>query len=927
MDRAFARQSTVTARYVRSVVVWVVAAALVVSFAPAAMAASPAPQRGHAANSGPVADQRAKETREALSRRTSIITEANVAGAPLAGARVSAATVDGRRLKMVGQQPRTDGSGMASFTVAGRHRAFIVTMTGGKYGYNPRSAKLLRSAVAGFGRAGDAMTIVSPETSLAVAEFRSGGSGSVQLAVRRTEKFLRLPVTGSAFDLGSLTGTDSSLWAAKRFQRLVVRAGGTGQYSKAAVRGIGKRGEHVWPARTQKALDGLGGQITDAVFGGVLNVFTGGIGNLINAGVCAINGVLPEGYDVVASLFTGCSTGSDVSPEVIKRLDDIQTSINQLTDAIKGIDASVKEAAFVTAYTTSQIRALGDQLKTSGAALKALATTHGSKPTGTESRTSTPEQLCDKAYPRTKVGYGQTPYSACLLIYQAYALFTNRQPHVADTLYHALGEVTPGSNVITTFERSLGAGNKFISGTAQRQLTQFYSSALSTQQTAFLTSIAWARLFEAWTGGSPTCDPLPSSYVIGSFVRNLDDSCDLAQTGLHDLSVELRNLNRGPTQAVDQDVLIDPNGGFSWWKFAFDGTGATLRTDNPAKPFFGQPYEGWATEDLPSRVYGSVALANRPFDLPGGTQQHYFVANSEQAKRLVESVTKQADPNKSVSALMQAAGFVGPALQDDMKTEAKWGMNWNQFGLDLKQQSFPISFTFAEQHYWGHYLNTDEIAGKPCDTRPDHAAVTDERFLWPNLTGSYGCTFKGWGAYIAFDARKVANSDLTGVWAKTSDRNVRCPDRISGFSGPNFVYDPVCTDDTFGLLVDPTNVLWTDNYFSISADSEIPALVLPPFARILAQTKPQVAFRAVSYQASGSGNDPDEQADIFLECAKNKLFATGVSKRKLAPKVRIEGTKVVDNLVSLTPDERPGYCRVRAVNSGAETISNVVPVG
>ncbi len=852
---------------------------------------------------------------------TAVIVIGNVAGLPLQGARVRVTTTTGRPLAIVGGEALTNAAGIAHVVVPGMRTQWIASLTGGRYGYPGGRLPQFRRVIDGFGRTSDNVTYVSPETQVAVSEFQSGGS-SIAKAVRSTSVFFGLPTSTSPLLLGSTTGAQGRVWNARRFYRAAQKAGGPVPYARSLTNGVGVKGLSIKP-RMGGGGSFIKGLLTEAFRGW----FTGGIGNLISAGVCAATGQIP-GVSFITGLFAGCGGDGDGNAEVLQKLDEIQASLGELKEAMKGLGRQLAKIKEGDAWRDSKITELDDALHGVIPAIADLSTVETGTPGGLSGKSDS--ELCATVYKDTQSRgkiTGQTARDNCELLakfYRTFAFNPVAGDPVANNLFHALaGQTgTDASNLIARSQDVIAGSDRsdVVPGKSQLALTSLYASLIGLQQRAFLAAITWARFKESWTSSSP-CNPIPALYPAGGVApRFLQDSCVLAATAWYDLSVERYIIEHGPATDISENVLIDPKTGYSWWRYAFDATGYSLRANSTSEPFFAKP-ESWTKGSFGKLVYGSASKdGNKRFALPNnsdGSGQKFTLTKEPQVTQLIEDVRSTLSTPKGIDANLAAVGFEGPGKK---KSDAgSMGMNWSRMASDpapysqqgrevgrYEKTSYTYPGTDSEGYSWGRVLDPKTIG--PCDTRRPASGVSSVSYLWPYLGGSFECTITAWGDLFNFRARAI--TDLSGVWARHFDGPEVCP----AVSDSPHSTTPLCTADTYGLLVDPTNALWSDHDFLSLAATNVPANVMLPFVSADSQSNGSLSYRVSSSQ-NGAESGP---AVASLQCSTRPDFPSDNTTSQHLGLVYGKTPQVRSANVANSSGK---WCRITADNSVGQAVS------
>ena len=872
-------------------------------------------------------------------RRTAVSVIANVGGFPLRGARISVTDLDGRRLRIV-QKDRTDSGGTAYVEIAGKHRQFVVRLRGGKYGYGAPYTTF-KDEVEGIGRAVDIATYVSPETSLAVAEMDTHRNPSVRKATRDTMKFLRFPASSQPMKLGSYTDASGVSWRPERFLRLGMRNGGPVQYADKLTDDIGQPGTRLADRKTRPiAVQGpaakyIGGLLKE----GLRSWFTGGIGNLLSAGLCATGAGSGSGW--LIGIFADCG-GEDGNAEINDKLDRLASMVTELLDRLKVVQKTIDELKASEAWTNSDFIAVNSKIGELTASLKILQGQKTGVPGGMFGKEG--QDLCNAVYapgPRGQAVWNlqSTPSQSCGTLYDFYADFTRKWAGSMFAALSGIGLDQQGRTLIPNFQTSVMPKDRLTSGRLQLGINDTFASLLAIQQQSFVGALAWARFREDWTKDIDKCEgrSIPDFYPGGTSESLLKSPCDLTLTAWYQLSVELQVVRDGANQNIDQNVLIDPNTGFSWWSRAFDATGYTLRKSNPARPFFNSP-DGVNHGDVTDRLYGSILDSNQrtsfALGIPDGPGkgQHFAVANTDQVKTLKSSVEGLVSSG-DLGDRMRQAGFQGPGTKES--DPGSLGMSWTRLATDLGPWKsietswnrvgsvFTYPSTTANYTHWGVVLN-DKKMPQRCDTSLPSDRIVDTKYLWPVKEPFFRCESLGWekGENIFRDDTKNV---LKGIWARTYDGTKDCPRVYTVLGLPaagqsaSELSESLCVEDTYGLVVDPTDARWGQRMFNPDPGSGVAAAVMPGFVSVTGHSG-----ELIRYEASASQNYPTEEAEARLQCSDSPEFKDGARWNNETAAI-LTGTEIQS--LEEFAFERPEtyeWCRIRVSNRGGDRYSGAV---
>jgi hypothetical protein len=758
---------------------------------------------------------------------------------------------------------------------------FVVTVTGGTLDGVP-----FTGTISTLGRASEPAVIVTPVTTVAVQYARANRGVSSLKSVSRVKKYFGVVDYGPRLvDLGMSSRVLSSAFDPAALMVAADRDGGVATFAQKVAKRIGggkvrsfAPAEYVVNARPGYApapdgpSDGTAASSAIRPKAGISSALSGIAGKAAVGETCELlgpsiasdlAGVCPTDYSSALEAITDSldliskqldelqQSVDDINTTLANmevQLNEIQSSLDQLYQDDLKKDASDAQQAYATAYNYSsatEVSSLAKQAVTDIVVLGSLPL-EAEDTWPTVSVGASVQDKCLTVYSKYNITSGkyagQNPLQLCTdYQYRTSSLFDNNTYNMF--LYKALtgADGTP-QNDLLVYQQQQALTKGAHAPISQELLKQSFDQM---GQLGELMDIGYA-MYGAWqmfeyavtTGDTVAC---PNLTVSGTFPANTtittSSACNTLQSGLFTASVQ--NQVASKIALPPAGSVADPSNNYVWWGYPLDISGGSFATapgsfpwypyddttTNPYNPAFGNtslaPWYGYMIPSLRGALYNEYGETLGPPQplLKGSTAPDFGMPTVNEMLTLF--VDLPLNSGQTYANALGAAGFRGIG-------QNKYGMNWTNLAADTNYMEIE-SLSDVPHQVWG--TKSSGNAGN-CPGWPSW--YYDWYLRYDSGTGS--CDL---AAPMAGNAWNLASSVTP-----TTSNAVTCPSgvfeelMIDIWNGNQVLYPPICTKDTFALLLNnqyrspsASSGGWTPPFYQPSmltgpSSSGVPALPL-----------------------------------------------------------------------------------------------------
>ena len=739
-------------------------------------------------------------------------------------------------------------------------KTFVVRVSGGRV-----AGKMNRQVLTGIGRAGEAGTIVTPATSVAVQYMKKHGADSKQ-ALKRVSRYLKIVKLGNgAIDLGATTWAKNKGFSPARFLKASAKHGGIQKFArKLAVKAKGKNTRSFRPKGYVKPMrpgfpkagsDGSPRSRAKNVRAANRGTTRGGVSSIMNsvAGKMAFNAtcaLLPPSpptnlacaspdssqMNEIENQLVAITQALGVLQEEVVAIQDtlnvMETQLTEMQGQLTEIEAqnsdsiqlSLQNAAntaqqqYQDAYSSASVSTVYQQVNEAYndlVILGSLSPPSSWTPVAVGANNSQVCQTMYSAYNITSGTYaGQNPLGTCTDFLAQTQAFAGANPTYYSNLYKGIvgGTGLPQDDLLiwtyqamTTFGGNVPVTASTVSSIQSQaaQLGQLMDLGFA------LAAIGQEFTYGATTGQYTSCPNLTTSGTFpGTTTLNVSSACATIQSGLFAASVQ--NYQAATIAVPPSGTVADPRTNYVWWSYPTDLTNSTASSGG--YPFWPGAPDGTYTTSTGSPLQQwaftpnySTACCNTAYlwsTMYPSNPQPKLLANSPSYTFAMASEAQ----NQSLFSnllLTDPTSVGGTLAQQGFQGvgQNKYGMNWTNIGANPE-----VMENLVTSLYWQSTTtmpsSTAACTGYPAGQKGNSFCVAATEQVYDPYPTKVTKTLTG--EQIISGVMATQSWNLNTKQLPDSSTLTTCPTvgTAYNYGAGTTTSIGVCWKDTFGLMVD-----------------------------------------------------------------------------------------------------------------------------